>query len=135
VIEAESVEDPDAQLMIDNNECVLERPMHPSKIAEPVCSPTTFVRKVSAPLPSAFVSMTSQKPAHGRMSCAHTVGPTCTRNHFTVAYEDNELDGTDDLTTMPKEVVCISASLPKFEPPSRFSFAPCISCLFSIVNN
>lgn len=127
VIEAESVEDPDAQAMIDDNERELERPKRTSKIAEPVRSPATFARKVSAP-PSSFVSMTGRKLAHSRTSRARTVGPTRTRNRFTAAYEDDEPDGADDLTTMPeepsKEKESVSASLPKFEPPSGFSFAP-----------
>jgi nucleoporin NUP1 len=132
VIEAESVEDPDTQAMVDDNERELERPKRTSKIAEPVRSPATFARKVSAPPPS-FVSMTGRKPAHGR---ARTVGPTRTRNRFTAAFEDDEPDGADDLITMPeepsKEKESVSASLPKFEPPSGFSFAPVrISCLFS----
>jgi nucleoporin NUP1 len=140
VIEAESVEDPDAEAMIDDNERELERPKRTSKIPEPVRSPATFARKVSAPPPSSFVSMTGRKPAHGRTSRARTVGPTRTRNRFTAAYEDDEPDGADDLTTMPeepsKETESVSASLPKFEPPSGFSFAPVrLSCLFSIANN
>jgi nucleoporin NUP1 len=140
VIEAESVEYPDAQAMVDDNERELERPKRTSKIAEPVRSPATFARKVSAPPPSSFVSMTGRKPAHGRTSRARTVGPTRTRNRFTAAYEDDEPDGADDLTTMPeepsKENESVSASLPKFEPPSGFSFAPVrISCLFSLANN
>jgi nucleoporin NUP1 len=139
VIEAESVEDPDAQAMIDDNERELERPKRTSKIAEPVRSPATFARKVSAP-PSSFVSMTGRKLAHSRTSRARTVGPTRTRNRFTAAYEDDEPDGADDLTTMPeepsKEKESVSASLPKFEPPSGFSFAPVrISSLFSLANN
>jgi nucleoporin NUP1 len=137
VIEAESVEDPDVQAMIDDNERELERPKRTSKIAEPVRSPATFARKVSAPPPSSFVPMTGRKPAHGRTGRARTVGPTRTRNRFTAAYEDDEPDGADDLTTMPeepsKEKESISSSLPKFEPPSGFSFAPVrLFCLFSI---
>lgn len=128
VIEAEFVEDPDVQAMADDNECELERPKRTSKITEPVRSPATFARKVSAPPPSSFVSMTGRKPAHGRTSRARTVGPTRTRNRFTAAYEDDEQDGVDDMTTMPDEPLrereSISASLPKFEPPSGFSFAP-----------
>jgi nucleoporin NUP1 len=140
VIEAESVEDPDAQAMIDDNERELERPKHTSKIAEPIRSPATFARKVSAPPPPSFVPMTGRKPAHGRTSRARTVGPTRTRNRFTAAYEDEEQEGADDLTTLPeepsKEQESISASLPKFEPPSGFSFAPVrLSCVFSISNN
>jgi nucleoporin NUP1 len=141
VIEAD-VEDVDAQAMIDDNERELERPKRTSKIAEPVRSPATFARKVSAPPPSSFVSMTGRKPAHGRTGRARTVGPTRTRNRFTAAYEDDEPDGADDLTTMPeesskeKESINACASLPKFEPPSGFSFAPVrLSSLFSIANN
>lgn len=136
VIEAEFEGDPDVQAMIDDNERELERPKRTSKIAEPVRSPASFARKVSAPPPSSFVSMTGRKPAHGRSSRARTVGPTRTRNRFTAAYEDDDLDGADDLTTMPeepsKEKASVSASLPKFEPPSGFSFAPVrLSCPFS----
>jgi nucleoporin NUP1 len=134
VVEAVLVEDPDAQAMIDDDELGLEPPKRMSKITEPVRSPATFARKVSAPPPSSFVSVTGRKPAHGRTSRARTVGPTRTRNRFTAAYEDDEPDGADDLTTMPeeasKEWESIGASLPKFEPPSGFSFAPVrISCL------
>jgi len=139
VMEAESVEDPDAQAMIDDNERELECPKHTSKIAEPVRSPATFARKVSAPPPSSFVPWTSRKPAQGRTSRARTVGPTRTRNRFTAAYEDDEPDGADDSTVMPEEPSIeesISASLPKFEPPSGFSFTPVrLSHLFLIVNN
>ncbi len=140
VIEAESVEDPDAQAMVDDSERELERPKRTSKIAEPVRSPATFARKVSAPPPSSFGPMTNRKPSHGRTSRARTVGPTRTRNRFTAAYEDDDLDGGDDLTTMPEEPSKkekeSSASLPKFEPPSGFSFAPVrLFCLFSIANN
>lgn len=128
VIEAESMDDPDVQAMIDDDERELERPKRTSRIAEPVRSPATFARKVSAPPPSSFVSMTGRKPAHGRTSRARTVGPTRTRNRFTAAYEDDEPDGADDLSTMPeepsKEKESVSTSLPKFEPPSGFSFAP-----------
>jgi hypothetical protein len=102
VTEAESVEDADAQAMINDNERELERPKCPSKIAEPVRSPATFARKVSAPAPSSFVSMNGRKPAHGRTSRARTVGPTRTRNRFTAAYEDDEPDGADDLTLCPR---------------------------------
>ena len=128
-IEAESVESPDMQVMVEDNELEPEPelPKRTSKIAEPVRSPATFARKVSAPPPS-FVSLNSRKPAHFRTSRARTVGPTRTRNRFTAAYEDDELDGADDLAAMPeeppKEKESISASLPKFEPPSGFSFAP-----------
>ena len=136
-IEAESVEDPDAQAMIDDNERELERPKRPSKIAEPVRSPATFARKVSAPPPSSFGSMAGRKPTHGRTSRARTVGPTRTRNRFTAAYEDDDAEGADDLTTMPEEPLSeresVSASLPKFEPPSGFSFAPVR--LLSILNS
>lgn len=140
VIEAEFVEDPDVQTMGDDNERELEHPKRTSKIAEPVRSPATFARKVSAPPPSSFVSMTGRKPVHGRTSRARTVGPTRTRNRFTAAYEDDEQDGADDLTTMPEELSreseSVSVSLPKFEPPSGFSFAPVrLSCLFSVSNN
>lgn len=139
VIESESVEGPDAQAMIDDNERELERPKRTSKIAEPVRSPATFARKVSAPPSSSFVSTAGRKPPQGRASRARTVGPTRTRNRFTAAYEDDEQDGADDLTTMPEELSkeeCVSASLPKFDPPSGFSFAPVrLSCLFSIANN
>jgi nucleoporin NUP1 len=140
VIEAESVEDADAQAMVDDNERELERPKRTSKIAEPVRSPAAFARKVSAPPPSSLVSMTGRKPAHGRTSRARTVGPTRTRNRFTAAYEDDEPDGAEDLTSMPdepsKEKESISAGLPKFEPPRGFSFAPVrLYCLFSVANN
>jgi nucleoporin NUP1 len=134
-IEAEFVEDPDAQAMVDDTEPEPELPKRTSKIAEPVRTPATFARKVSAPPPSSFVPLTGRKPAHFRTSRARTVGPTRTRNRFTAAYEDDELDGADDLAALPeeppKENESISASLPKFEPPSGFSFAPVRpSCLF-----
>ncbi len=139
VVQTESVEVPAAQAMIDDNGRELERPKRTSKIAEPVRSPATFARKVSAPPPSSFVPLSGRTPAHVRTSRARTVGPTRTRNRFTAAYEDDEPDGADDLTAMPEEPSMekesINASQPKFEPPSGFSFAPVrLSCLFSIVN-
>jgi hypothetical protein len=79
----------------------LRRTSGTSKIAEPVCSPATFARKVSAPPPSSFVSITGRKPAHSHTSRARTVGPTRTRNRFTAAYKDDEPDSADDLTSMP----------------------------------
>ncbi|KAI0295504.1 hypothetical protein BC826DRAFT_280143 [Russula brevipes] len=130
VIEAEPVGDPDVQIVVDDDEREPEAPKRTSKIAEPVRSPATFARKVSAPPPSSVPSfgVTGRKAAHLRTSRARTVGPTRTRNRFTAAYEDDELDGADDLATMPeeplKEKESISASLPMFGPPSGFSFAP-----------
>jgi nucleoporin NUP1 len=126
-IEAEFVEDPDAQAMVDDNEPEPEPPKRTSKIAEPVRTPATFARKVSAPPPSSLVPLTGRKPPQFRTSRARTVGPTRTRNRFTAAYEDDELDGGDDLAAVPEEPPkeeSISANLPKFEPPSGFSFAP-----------
>jgi nucleoporin NUP1 len=135
VIEAEPVGDPDVQIIVDDDEREPEAPKRTSKIAEPVRSPATFARKVSAPPPSSVPSfgVTGRKAAHLRPSRARTVGPTRTRNRFTAAYEEDELDGADDLATMPeeplKEKESISASLPMFGPPSGFSFAPvCLSC-------
>jgi nucleoporin NUP1 len=129
-IEAEFVEAPDAQAMVDDNEPEPEPelPKRMSKIAEPIRTPASFARKVSAPPPSSFVPLTSRNPSHLRTSRARTVGPTRTRNRFTAAYDDDEVDGADDLAAMPeeppKERESISASLPKFEAPSGFSFAP-----------
>ena len=121
--------------MVDDNEPEPELPKRTSKIAEPVRTPATFARKVSAPPPSSLVPLTGRKPPQFRSSRARTVGPTRTRNRFTAAYEDDELDGGDDLAAVPeeppKEKENISANLPKFEAPSGFSFAPVrLSCLF-----
>lgn len=139
-IEAEYVENPELQAMIDDNEASEPEPELPkrtSKIAEPVRSPATFARKVSAPPPS-FVSLACRKPAHSRTSRARTVGPARTRNRFTAADEDDEQDGADDLAAMPEEPPkeeIISTILPKFEPPSGFSFAPVrLSCLLFYVD-
>jgi len=126
VIEAES-EDADVQAMDTGREP--ELPKRTSKISEPVRTPATFARKVSAPPPSSTpYGLTGRNPAHFRAGRARTVGPTRTRNRFTAAYEDDELDGGDDLTTIPDEPQeernNANASLPKFEPPSGFSFAP-----------
>ena len=126
-MEAEFVEDQDAQAMVDDNEPEPEPPKRTSKIAEPVRTPATFARKVSAPPPSSLVPSTGRKPPQFRTSRARTVGPTRTRNRFTAAYEDDEPDGGDDLAAVPEEPPKeegISANLPKFEPPSGFSFAP-----------
>lgn len=125
-IEAEFVENPETQAMVDDNEPEPELPKRTSKIAEPVRSPATFARKVSAPPPS-FVSQAGRKPAQLRTGRARTVGPTRTRNRFTAAYEDDEVDGADDSAAMPEEPPkeeSINMILPKFEPPSGFSFAP-----------
>jgi hypothetical protein len=111
--------------IVDDNEPEPELPKRTSKIAKPARSPATFARKVSTSPPSSFVSPTGRKTAHTSRAC--TVGPTHTRNRFTAAYEDDELDGTGDLAAMPEEPPkeeSISASLPKFELPSGFSFAP-----------
>lgn len=133
VIEAKSVEDPDAEAMADDTEREPEFIKHTSKIAEPVRSPATFARKVSAPPPPSSIpsfGLTGRKPAHLGPNRARTVGPTRTRNRFTAAYEDDEPDGADDLAVMPeeppkgKDSISIGSNLPKFEPPNGFSFAP-----------
>jgi nucleoporin NUP1 len=137
-IEAEAVEDPDAHAMADDNEPGPEHTKRTSKITEPVRSPATFARKVSAPPPVSSVpsfGLTGRKAPHLRPTRARTVGPTRTRNRFTAAYEDDEPDGADDLAAMPEEPSMekdgISSNLPKFEPPNGFSFAPVrISCPF-----
>ena len=51
VIEAESMEDPDVRAMADDSEREPEFTKRTSKITEPVRSPATFARKVSAPPP------------------------------------------------------------------------------------
>jgi nucleoporin NUP1 len=145
VIEAEFVDDPDAHAMADDSERDPEPIKRTSKITEPVRSPATFARKVSAPPPISSVpsfGLTGRKPANFRPNRARTVGPTRTRNRFTAAYEDDEPDGADDLAVVPedtpKEKDSISSNLPKFEPPNGFSFAPVrISWLFRclIFNN
>src|SRR5258708_1572975 len=139
VLKVELGKVPGPKAMINDNGRELECPKHTSKIAKPIHSPATFVCKVFALPPSSFVPLSSRTPAHIHTSHACTVGPTCMRNRFTAIYEDDELDGADDLTAMPKELSMekesINASQPKFEPPSRFSFTPMhLSCLFSIVN-
>jgi nucleoporin NUP1 len=131
----ESPEDPDAQAMVDDSELEPAAPKHTSKIAEPVRTPATFARKVSAPPPPStipsFGVVGVRKPASFRAkhTQGRSVGPTRTRNRFTAAYEDDEPDCVDDVTTMPEEEFLkdkdgISTNLPKFEPPSGFSFAP-----------
>ena len=138
VVEAESVEDPDMQAIVGDTEHEPELSKHTSKITEPVRTPATFARKVSAPPPPSSVpsfGLTSRKPAHFRASRTSTVGPTRTRNRFTAAYEDDELDGAEDLAAMPEELPkerdSVSVGLPKFEPPSGFTFAPVrLSCPF-----
>src|SRR6267142_63435 len=137
-IEAEAVEDPDAHVMADDNEPEPEPTKRTSKITEPVRSPATFARKVSAPPPVSSVpsfGLTGRKPPHLRPNRARTVGPTRTRNRFPAASGEDEPDGVDDLVAMPeeppKEKDGISSNLPKFEPPNGFSFAPVrISCPF-----
>jgi hypothetical protein len=131
VIEAKSVEDPDGQAMVDDSEREPEPIKRTSKITEPVRTPATFARKVSAPPPPSSVpafSLTARKPAHFRSNRTRTVGPTRTRNRFTAAYEDDEPDGADESTFIPEEPPMekdnVSSNLPKFEPPSGFSFAP-----------
>jgi nucleoporin NUP1 len=130
----ESVEDPDAEAMVDDSELEPAPPKRTSKIAEPVRSPAIFARKVSAPPPlstiPSFGVVGDRKPASSRArhTQARTVGPTRTRNRFTAAYEDDEPDGVDDVTAVseepPKDKGSINSNLPKFEPPSGFSFAP-----------
>jgi nucleoporin NUP1 len=132
----ESVEDqdPDPDAMVDDSEFEPAPSKRTSKIAEPVRSPATFARKVSAsPSPSTIPSsgvVGGRKPASFRAkhTQARTVGPTRTRNRFTAAYEDDEPDGVDDVITVPEEPPRdkdnVSSNLPKFEPPSGFSFAP-----------
>jgi len=133
VVEAKSVDDPDAQAMADDTDREPELTKHTSKIAEPVRSPATFARKVSAPPPPSSIptfGLIGRKSAHLRPNRARTVGPTRTRNRFTAAYEDDEQDGADDLAVIPdeppneKDSISISSNLPKFGPPNGFSFAP-----------
>lgn len=140
VMEAKSVEVSDAHIMVDDTEREPEFTKHTSKIAEPIRSPATFARKVSAPPPPSSIpsfGLAGRKSAHPRPNRARTVGPTRNRNRFTAAYEDDEADGADDLAAMPeeppkeKDIFSISSNLPKFEPPNGFSFAPVrLSCLF-----
>jgi nucleoporin NUP1 len=130
----ESVEEPDPEAMIDDSELEPAPPKHTSKIAEPVRSPATFARKVSAPPPPtailSFGVVGGRNPPsfRTRHTQARTVGPTRTRNRFTAAYDDDEPDGIDDVSAVPEEPPkdkdTVSSNLPKFEPPSGFSFAP-----------
>ena len=132
-LDAEPTEDTEAHLMVDDSELEPVPPKRTSKIAEPVRAPATFARKVSAPPTSvpSFGMAGGRKPTSLRASRPHantrTVGPTRTRNRFSAAFEDDEPDDVDDLTILPEEPPKDRegvSSLPKFEAPSGFSFAP-----------
>jgi len=133
-LDAEPTEDSAVQPMVDDSELEPMPPKRTSKIAEPVRAPAAFARKVSAPPSSvpSFGMVGGRKPTALRANRIHaktrTVGPTRTRNRFSAAYEDDELEDVDELAAVseetPKDKEGINANLPKFEAPSGFSFAP-----------
>ncbi|KAI0273841.1 hypothetical protein BC834DRAFT_966304 [Gloeopeniophorella convolvens] len=126
--EAEPALDLRRQVMEEDDEMEPLPPKRTSKIAEPVRNPGTFARKVSAPPSSAPASRKGGSLRVGRAPHGRSVGPTRTRNRFSAAYDDDEPDG-DEPSVVSEEPVqqekeAVTSSLPKFEPPSGFSFAP-----------